>query len=132
MDMKDPANWCMAQFGEAVMINADPKNFYHRLIALNENPIKLVVDFGHLAAAFMLCKVGDQVEIYTSDNLPGCLSNRKNFQLSPDGSSFRYDNLKEINFDVYFHELPSGVQIEIDLPANGNLGIAGVQCPTCK
>ena len=132
IDINDPNNWCAAHFGEAALISADPKNFYHRIFALSNIPSKIVIDYGHLAAAFMLNRVGDHVEIYTSDNLPACLSNKANFQIAPEGTSFRYNNNKEIYFDVYLEELPNGLQIAIDLPPNGGHGIAVVRCETCK
>ncbi len=131
-DMRDPGNWCAAYFGEAVLVGAAPQNFYRRLFALGDIPSKVVVDFGHMAASFMLNKVGDRVEIFTSDNLPACLSNKSNFQISPEGTSFRYDNKREISFDVYLEELPNGLQIAIDLPPNGSLGIVANRCEACK
>ncbi len=132
LNISDPGNWCAANFGEAAMISADPKNIFHKMITLSDIPTKVVVDYGHLSAAFMLSKVGDHVEILTSDNLPACLSNKNNFQIYPEGTSFRYDNKREIKFDVHLEELPNGLQISIDLPLNGGHGIAAVRCPTCK
>lgn len=132
MSMNDPANWCAAQFGEAALISADPQHFYHRKFALSDIPCKVVVDLGHQSAAFMLAKVGDHVELLTSDNLPACLSNKANFQLSPEGTSFRYDNHREVVFDAYLQELPNGLQVEIDLPDNGGHGISAARCVTCK
>ena len=132
MDVKDPANWCAAQFGEAAMISADPKNFYRRLIAISNIPTRIMVDLGHQAAMFMVYNTGDQVEILTSDNLPACLSNKANFQLAPDGLSFQYNNKMDIQFSVYLQELPNGAQIAIDLPPGGGHGLAAVRCETCK
>lgn len=132
MSIQDPGNWCAASFGEAALISADPNNFHRRLFALSNIPLKVVVDLGHQAAGFMLYKTGDHVEIFTSDNLPACLSNKKNFQLSPEGTSFRYDNKMDVQFDVYLQELPNGVQIALDLPPNGGHGLAVVRCESCK
>ena len=132
MDVRDPGNWCNANFGEAALINADPKNYHRRLFALSDVPTRIAVDFGHLSAFFMLYLRGEQVEIYTSDNLPACLSNKTYFQINPEGTAFRYDNKKDISFDVYLQELPSGVQIALDLPTTGGHGLSVVRCEGCK
>lgn len=132
MDVRDPNNWCAASLGDAALISADPKNFNRRLFALGEVPCKVAVEVGHFSAIFMLAKTGNQVDLYTSDNLPACLSNKSNFQISPDGISFRYDNKKGLNFDVYLHDMPNGWQITIDLPPNSGYGLTAVRCEACK
>ncbi|MBC7775282.1 MAG: hypothetical protein H7246_07575 [Phycisphaerae bacterium] len=132
MDMRDPSNWCAANLGEAALINADPKNFYRRLFAFGDVPLRVVIDLGHQSAAFMLYKSGNHVAICTSDNFPTCLSNKANFQISPDGISFRYDNKRDISCDVYLQTLPNGLQIALDLPLNGGHGLAVVRCDACK
>lgn len=132
MDVRDPNNWCAASFGEVALISADPQNFNRRMFALGEVPCKVVVETGHFSAFFMLAKSGNQVELYTSDNLPACLSSKANFNISPEGISFRYDNKKGINFDVHLHDMPNGWQITIDLPPNSGYGITAIRCETCK
>ena len=132
MDVRDPNNWCIGNFGEAALVSADPKNFHRRLFALSDIPTKIVVDLGHQSTALMLYKSGDHVEIYTGDNQPACLSNKASFQRSPDGLSFRYDNKRDMNFDVYLQEMPSGIQIALDLPKIGSYGLTVVRCESCK
>ncbi len=132
MDVRDPNNWCNLHFREAALINADPKNYNRRLFALSDIPSRVVVFYGQFSAVFILYKVGNQVDIYTSDNLPGCLSNKANFQLFPDGLSFHYDNKSGISIDVYLQEFPSGVQIAVDLPPGGSHGITVHRCEACK
>ncbi len=132
MDVRDPGNWCIGNFGESALISADPKNFHRRLFALSDIPTKIVVELGHQSTALMLSKTGEKVEIYTSDNQPACLSNKANFQVSPDGLSFRYDNKRDMKFDVYLQELSSGIQIALDLPQVGNYGLNVVRCESCK
>lgn len=132
MELRDPSNWCNANLGEAALISADPKNYHRRLFALGDVPLRVVLDHGHQSAAFMLHKLGNNVIIYSSDNFPTCLSNKANFQISPDGISFRYDNKREIQCDVYLQTLPNGLQIALDLPPDGNLGLAVIRCDACK
>lgn len=130
--MGDPKNWCAGSFSEAVFITAAPENSDRRLFALSNVPNRVAVDNGHLTASFMLLQSGNKVEILTSDNLPVCLSNRANFQIAPDGASFRYNNGRELHFDVYLQELPNGIQIAVDLPSGAGLGIGVARCPDCK
>lgn len=131
-DVRDPDNLCNANFGEAALISADPKNYYRRLFALSDIPVRVIIDYGHQSAAFMLYNRGNQVEIYTSDNMPACLSNKANFQISPEGIAFRYDNKRDISCDVYLQALPNGLQIALDLPVNGGHGLSVVRCEACK
>lgn len=130
--MADASNWCAAGFGETALIGADPKNYFRRLFALSDIPCRVIVDYGNISAALMLHKTDKGVEVLTSENLPACLSNRANFQISPEGTSFRYDNKREISFDVYLQELSSGIQIALDLPTNGGYGMSVVRCEGCK
>lgn len=131
-DLKDPGNWCNARHGGAALVSADPNNFYRRLFALGTIPSRVVVDYGNMSAAFMLYKIGNEVHIYTGENLPVCLSVKSSFQLSPGGQSFRYDNKREISFDVYLQEMPGGIQIALDLPVNGGHGLTVFQCEECQ
>lgn len=131
-DPKDPGNWCMARQGGAALVSADPNNFYRRLFALGPVPSRVVVSYGNMSAAFMLHKIGNEVHIYTGENLPICLSVKSSFQLSPGGQSFRYDNKREISFDVHLQELPGGTQIALDLPVNGGHGMTVFSCEGCQ
>jgi hypothetical protein len=127
------ASWCNASSsGETALVGADPKNYNRRLFVLNDKPARIFVDHGHSTASFMLMHAGGLVKVLTSDNLPTCLSNMVSFQASPDGLSFRYDNRRDISFDVYVQELPSGIQIALDLPSGGAHGLSVVRCETCK
>lgn len=132
MGKNDPADWCNGHYGEAAPISADPKRISHRIFVLDETPSRIVVDYGHMSAAFMLWKHNGAIDIFTSDNLPACLSNKSNFQIAPDGLTFRYDNHRDISFDASLQEISGGIQVGIDLPENGGHGIAVVRCPECK
>ncbi len=133
-DFKDPANWCNIPLGEAALISADPQKYQRRLFALGEVPIRIIIDYGHqtATAAFMLQKEGNKVHLFTSDNLPTCLSGGTSFRINDDGLSFRYDNSRNIHFDVYLQELPGGIQIALELPEGGNHGLAVLRCDACK
>jgi hypothetical protein len=132
MDMRDPSNWCTASFGEAAFISGDPKNYNRRVLALSNIPTRVIIDYGKMSAGFILHHTGNHVEVFTSENLPACLSNKANFQISPEGTEFRYDNKKDINFDVYLQELSNGIQIAIDFPPGGSYGISAYRCTTCN
>lgn len=131
-DMRDPSNWCAARFAENAVVNADPKNTNLRYFAMDDQPHKVVLDYGHFSAAFALLKKGNQVEIMTSDNYPSCLSNKTNFSLQPDGKSFYYNNKKDIHFEVMLQDLPNGLQINILLPSDLTYGMLVNRCETCK
>ncbi|MDO8366378.1 MAG: hypothetical protein Q7T20_06240 [Saprospiraceae bacterium] len=132
IDARDPENWCVANIGEAALISADPKNFNRRLFALGDVPARVIIDYGHQSASFMLYKTGNQVEIFTSDNFPICLSNKANFQISPEGISFRYNNKMDINIEVDIQELPGGLQVVLNLPLNSGHGISVFNCKACN
>ncbi|MFN0175299.1 MAG: hypothetical protein ACKVU0_11670 [Saprospiraceae bacterium] len=131
-DGTDLANWCVNMFGIPALISADPKNYNRRLFAVGDVPTRVVVYYKQLSAVFVLYKVGNHVEVYTSDNLPGCLSNRTNLQISPEGVLLRYNNKAGIDIDVHLQEFPSGIQIALDLPPGGNHGLTVHRCETCR
>ena len=118
-----PDNWCHVPFAEAAVVNADPANFERRLFTLSEGPHRVAIDYGTNVAAFVLQKKGNLVEVFTSENYPECLSNQVNFTIGNDGTSFRYDNKKLLNFDVKLLILPNGTQIALEMPANSGYGV---------
>lgn len=132
LNAKDLSNWCATQYGNALLVSADPENFYRRLFMLSEVPTKVIIDYGHQTASFMLHRQGNQIEIFTSDNFPACLSNRANFQITPEGTAFRYDNKREVSCDVYAKTTADGTQIVLDLPSKGGHGLSVVPCLNCQ
>jgi len=132
INKNDPYNWCNANYGEAVMVSADPKNFSRRLFLLHDKPCRVAVDYSHQTASFILKNSGDHVEIFTSDNLPTCLSNKANFQISPERTSFHYNNKMNINIEIQLQELPNGLQIALTLPPDSGHGLTVLPCETCN
>jgi hypothetical protein len=132
VDQKDASNWCAANFGAASLIGADPKNFNRRLFALSAAATRIAVSYGHQQAVFILLKSGDHVEIFTSDNFPNCLSNKANFQISPERTSFIYNNKRDINIEIHLQELANGMQIALDLPPDSGHGLTVDSCEFCK
>jgi len=120
----DPANsWCKVLFPEAAVINADPANSNRRLFTLSDGPLKAFVVFGKMTAAFILKKNGNKVDIYTSDNFPECLSNKVNFSIGADGTTFRYNNKMHIDFEIQLVPLPNGTQIALEMAPGAGYGI---------
>jgi hypothetical protein len=120
----DPANsWCRTPFSEAAVVNADPANFNRRLFTLSDGPTKVFVESGKFTAAFILKKNGKTVDIFTSDNLPECLSNRVNFSIGADRTTFRYNNNRYIDFEIQLVPLPNGTQIALEMAPGAGYGI---------
>ena len=132
LNPQDLSNWCATQYGNALLVSADPENFYRRLFMLSEIPTKVIIDYGHQTASFMLHRQGNQIEVFTSDNFPACLSNKANFQITPDGTSFRYDKKRAVSCDIYAKTTAEGTQIVLDLPSKGGHGLSVVPCLNCK
>ena len=116
-------DWCHVPLPEAAVINADPINANRRLFTLSDGPHRVAVDFSNIVAAFVLKKSGNTVEIYTSDNYPECLSNRSNFSIGADGTTFHYDNQKHIAFDIQLIPLSNGTQIALEMAPGAGYGI---------
>lgn len=116
-------NLCRTTLPEPAVMNADPANANRRLFTLSEGPHKVTVDFGNIVATFVLQKTGNQVALFTSDNYPECLSNKANFSIGADGTTFHYDNHKHISFDVQLVPLPNGTQIALEMAPDAGYGI---------
>ncbi len=114
------------------MINADAQNYNRRFFALGNVPCQVIVEKGKMSASFMLQQIGKDVMVLTGQNLPTCLSATANFQISPKGTSFTYDNKRNLNFEVLLNALPGGTQIVVELPANSELGLTAIRCDDCK
>jgi hypothetical protein len=116
-------DWCHLSLPEAAVINADPVNSNRRIFTLSSGPHRVMVDFGNIVASFVLQKKGNQVEIFTSDNFPECLSKHSNFSIGADGTTFHYDNQKHISFDMQLISLPNGTQIALEMAPGTTYGI---------
>lgn len=106
-----------------MVLNADPKDFNRRIFNFGNGPYKITVRMGNIVAAFVLQRAGKQVEIFTSRNYPECLSNQNNFTLLPGTNSFRYDNQKEIRFNVELTNGASSPAVVIDMGKDSPYGI---------
>lgn len=117
------ANWCREPLPNAVPINADPENQNRRIFMIDNGPCYVTVGYGNIVASFVLKKSGNSVELFTSDNMPECLSKRSNFTIASQGNSFHYDNLKHISFDVFYQSHSNGTQIVLEMPPETYYGI---------
>lgn len=115
--------WCRGQFPNPVVLNAEPDNFNRRIFSFGNGPYKVTVSFGNIVAAFVLQRVGGQVEIFTSKSFPECLSNEGNFTIHNETSSFKYDNLKDIHFNVELVNAAGVPSIVIDMGKDAPYGI---------
>lgn len=116
-------DYCHLPFSDVAVIQPDPSDVNRRLFALSDGPHKITVDYGNIVAAFILKKTGNEVDVFTSDNFPMCLSNKVNFSLKDGGTLFHYDNHKHINFDMRLVSLPNGVQVAMEIPVDSTYGI---------
>jgi hypothetical protein len=117
------SDWCRGPFPDAAVINADPANVNRRVFTLSDGPHRVVVTYGKLAASFALQKSGNNIEVFTSDNYPVCLSNKVNFSLQDGGAMLHYDNQRHINFDVQPISYPNGIQIALEMAPGAGYGI---------
>lgn len=121
---RDKDNWCYAQFPEPVVITADPITAKNRVFTLGNGVHKVVVDFGKLAASFLLRKQSNGVvEIFTNQQFPECLSNQTYFTIAPDGYSFQYDNKFYINFAAELKQAGEGWSVTLNFPLEYQYGI---------
>ncbi len=124
-DDDDDDNWCRRAFPEALPMYADPVNSLRRWFILGEGSYHVVVDLGTTAASFFLQKKGDTVlEVFTSQQLPECTSNKANFALEAGGTRFRYNNQRKIDFDISAEEVGGGLRIWIEMPVGAQYGLS--------
>ena len=109
---------------EGVAINADTAHANRRMFTMTDGTYKVAVDYGNIVGSFILKKSGDRFEISTSDNYPECLSNKTNFSIASDGSSFKYDNQKHIFFEVFYELQGAVANIVVELSSEANYGMS--------
>ncbi len=120
----DGNDFCRKLLPDAVVINADPANTNRRLFLMSGGGVyKVTADFGNIVASFALQQSGENISVFTSDNHPECLSNRKYFTVSESGNILKYNNQQHIFFDVSFEKQDNSTLIVIEYPNNTYYGI---------
>ena len=120
----DGNDFCRKLLPDAVVINADPANTNRRLFMMSGGGVyKVTADFGNIVASFALQQSGENISVFTSDNHPECLSNRKYFTVSESGNILKYNNQQHIFFDVSFEKQDNSTLIVIEYPNNTYYGI---------
>ena len=120
----DGNDFCRKLLPDAVVINADPANTNRRLFLMSGGGVyKVTADFGNIVASFALQQSGENISVFTSDNHPECLSNRKYFTVSESGNILKYNNQQHIFFDVSFENQDNSTLIVIEYPNNTYYGI---------
>jgi hypothetical protein len=126
-------NWCNAHFTDAILINADAANPQKRFFLLGEGIIRVASQLGNMTSSFVLRKTGERTaELYTSDNLPHCLSRREYFSLAEGGAFFTYDNQKGINYTVELQSTPEGLFVVLVFPPDLTYGLNVHRCTDCR
>ena len=120
----DGNDFCRKLLPDAVVINADPANTNRRLFLMSGGGVyKVTADFGNIVASFALQQSGENISVFTSDNHPECLSNRKCFTISESGNILKYNNQQHIFFAVSFEKQDNSTLIVIEYPNNTYYGI---------
>ena len=126
-------NWCNAHFTDAVRINADAANPQRRFFLLEDGIIRVASQLGNMTSSFLLRKTGTHTaELYTSDNLPHCLSRREYFSLTENGAFFTYDNTKGIHYTVELQSNNEGLFAILVFPPDLNYGLNVHRCTDCR
>lgn len=126
-------DWCRAQSGENVLINAEKVNTNRRYFYLPQGITMISVGYPTLAAMLFLKPLPNgNVEVFTGANFPACLS-RPSY-LNPAGGSakMRYDNQQDIEFGLELQVENQFSKITVELPAQYNYGMSVVHCPECQ
>ena len=120
----DDNSFCRKPLPDAVAINADPVNTNRRLFLMSGGGVyRVTADFGNIVASFALQQSGDRISVFTSDNYPECLSNRRYFTINESGSILKYDNQQHIFFNLSFEKKENGTLIVFEYPNNTYYGI---------
>lgn len=129
---EDPSNWCFSKYKEAVVINADRLNVNKRYFYLTQGAHRILLEDGNRKQSFIVRpnKKG-RLELFTSANLPMCLSNRSYFTLSPDGHEFSFDNGRTIKFTFSADIEQGAFKCIIEFPPGLTHGLAVNPCVDC-
>lgn len=121
-DYNSPDNWCNAHYTESVPVFPDPANVNRRFFVLGTGLYHIVTTHSQQKTSWLARRSADGgLELFTSDNFPSCLSNRKNFTLNSDGRGFSYDNRHRVAYPVTWQ--PDNGRISLEFPAESYFGI---------
>lgn len=126
-------NWCSAHFTDALRINADAANPQRRFFLLDDGIVRVAAQLANMTSSFVLRKTGPQTaELFTSDNLPHCLSRREYFSLAEGGAFFTYDNNKGIHYTVELQSNTEGLFAILVFPPDLSYGLNVHRCTDCR
>ncbi len=131
---KDARDWCNLTFRKAFPFYAVSGNNRIRYFFLPDNAtVRLAVNKDNITASMILRgSKGNQVEVFTSNNFPSCLSIHQNFKLSPDGRFLHYENDKNVSFDLTAEKQQEGfARVVITLPENVEYALLCHECIGC-
>ena len=129
----DARNWCQNQFTDAVPINADTSNMGRRFFLLGEGIHRVAVQLGNMTSSFLIRKAGEKsTELFTSDNFPLCLSKRENFNMAENGTFFKYDNHKGVEYSTEVQVSPEGLFVVLTFPPDVTYGLNVHRCVGCR
>lgn len=129
----DARNWCQNQFTDAVPINADTSNMGRRFFLLGEGIHRVAVQLGNMTSSFLIRKAGEKsAELFTSDNFPLCLSKRENFNMAENGTFFKYDNHKGVEYSTEVQVSSEGLFVVLTFPPDVTYGLNVHRCMGCR
>ena len=126
-------NWCIARFGDPLVINAERVNTNRRYFYPGPGIHKLMVGpSGATAILLFRTQPGGNVLVFTSDNFPECLSNTLNYSPAGGTASIRYNNRQNIDFRLDMEVENTRTKITVELPPAGAYGMSVNPCLECR
>jgi hypothetical protein len=131
---RDARDWCNLTFRKAYPFYAESGNSRLRYFFLpDKSTIRLAVNRDNITASMILRSGnGEQIELFTSNNFPSCLSIHQNFKLSPDGAFLHYENDKRVSFDLKAEKVQPGfTKVVLELPQDVEYALLCHECIGC-
>jgi hypothetical protein len=133
----DPAfpktNWCTAKFGANLLVNAEKLNTNRRYFYLLPGVTKLNIGPSNSSATLLLKPMPNgNVDVFTGNNFPECLSHPKNLSPAGGSASMRYYNRTNIDFRIDLQEEGTRPKVTVEFGPGTNYGMSVNHCPECQ
>lgn len=129
--LREPGDWCYETLSDAVVINAETKDYNRRYFFVGNGVYKILLRKNDRVASFFVNQnAGRPLELFTSSQFPFCLSSQKHFVI--EGNQVHYDNGQDIRFIMETQTVENARRITLVFPPDAGYGLTVHRCPTCK
>ncbi len=130
-DKPPTGDWCTVVAREAVPLFPEAGDADRKYMLIQPGVYRLVAQLGNSTSSCMLTiSEAGRVGVYTSAQLPNCLSNQQGYRLGADGK-LHYHNDRNLGYTLSAEDTAYGKAIFLKPGSKGQMGFNIYRCDNC-